>query len=91
MFGSHLVHLTCPHPPSLFVLGTSSLTAPSLYRNYPITIAGKIVSINIEVIDAPLDYNILLGRSYTYAMFIVTSIVFLKMCFPHHGKIVTID
>ena len=38
-----------------------------------------------------LYYNILLGRSYTYAISAVPSAVFCKMSFPHNGKIVTID
>ena len=62
-----------------------------LFRNFPITLAGKTVCVNVEYIDAPLDYNILLGRSYTYAMSAVPSVVFCKMSFPHNGKIVTID
>ena len=62
-----------------------------LFRNCPITLAGKTVCVDIEVINAPLDYNILLGRSYTYAMSTVPSMVFHKMSFPHNGKIVTID
>jgi hypothetical protein len=41
--------------------------------------------------DAPLNYNILIGRSYMYAMKAVASSVFRTMMFPHNGKIVTID
>ena len=33
-----------------------------------ITLAGKKVLIEIEVVNAQLDYNLLLGRSYMYAM-----------------------
>jgi len=62
-----------------------------LYRNYPITIFGKTISIDINVIDALLDYNILLGHSYTYDISVVTSMVFCKMCFPHNGMIITIN
>jgi len=62
-----------------------------MYRNYPVTLARNTVHANIEVIDAPLDYNIILGHSYTYAMLAITSLVFRKMCFPHEGKIITID
>ena len=32
-----------------------------LFRNSPITLASKTVCVDIEVIDVPLDYNILLG------------------------------
>jgi len=62
-----------------------------MYHNYPVTLAGKTIHVDIEVIDAPLDYNIILGRSYTYAMPTVTSTVFHKMFFPHEGKIISID
>ena len=31
--------------------------------DFEIKLAGKAVSIEVEVIDAPLDYNLLLGRS----------------------------
>ena len=45
----------------------------------------------MEVVDAPLDYNLLLGRSWSYAMTVVVSSVFQVIKFPHNGKIVTID
>ena len=62
-----------------------------LFRNCPITLAGKSICVDVEVIDAPLYYKILLGRSYTYAMSVVPFAVHRKMCFPHNRKIVTID
>ena len=52
---------------------------------------GKTVCVDVEVIDAPLDYNILLRWSYTYAMSTVPSAFFCKISFPRNGKIVTID
>ena len=52
---------------------------------------GNIFHVDIGVIDAPLDYNILLGHSYTYAMPVITFVVFRKMCFPHERDIITID
>ena len=57
----------------------------------PITLAEKTVMIDIEVVNAQLDYNLLLGRSYMYAMQAVVSTVFRLMMFPHEGKIVTVD
>jgi hypothetical protein len=45
----------------------------------------------VEVVDAPLDYNLLLGRSWSYAMTAIVSSVFRLIKFPHNGKIVTID
>ena len=43
---------------------------------FEIKLAGKEVSIEVEVTDAPLDYNFLLGRSWTYAMSAIASVVF---------------
>lgn len=62
-----------------------------MYRNCPVTLTGKIVHVDIEVIGAPLGYNILLSRSYTYAMSSLTYTVFCKMCFHHEWNIITID
>jgi len=50
-----------------------------LYRNFLVTVASKATFIDIEVLDAPLNYNILLGHSYTHAMSIVSSTFHLKM------------
>jgi hypothetical protein len=45
----------------------------------------------VEVVNAPIDYNLLLGRSWFYAMTVVASSIFRCVQFPHRGKIVTID
>ena len=47
--------------------------------------------IEVEVVDGPLDYNILLGRNWMYSMQAVASSLFQVLCFPFNGKIVTID
>jgi hypothetical protein len=44
-----------------------------------------------EVVDASLDYNILLGISWTYAMQAVVATVFRVLWFPYEDQIVTID
>jgi hypothetical protein len=49
------------------------------------------VCVKVEVVDAPLDYNLLLGRIWNYAMHAVVAIVFQLLLFPHEGWIVTID
>ena len=49
------------------------------------------MSVEVEVIAAPLDYNLLLGRSWTYAMSAIASAVLWVIVFPHEGKLVTID
>jgi hypothetical protein len=49
------------------------------------------MEVDVEVVDAPLDYNLLLGCNWTYAMTVVMSSIFHTLCFPHEGKIVMID
>lgn len=62
-----------------------------LKKMFPLSLAGKTVFLDIEVVDAPLDYNIILGRSYMYSMKAVASSIFDTMMFPHNGKIVSLD
>ena len=47
--------------------------------------------IEVEVVDAPLDYNLLLGRNWMYSMQAVASSLFRVVCFLFNGNIVTID
>ena len=56
-----------------------------------ITLGGKNVCIDVMVVQVPLDFNMLLGGDYVYAMKSVVSTLFRVMHFPHFGKIVTID
>jgi hypothetical protein len=45
-----------------------STSPEGIFQNVPIELGGKTILIDIEVIEAPLEYNILLGRTYMYAM-----------------------
>jgi hypothetical protein len=45
-------------------------------ESLPIQLGGKTDTVDVEVVDAPLDYNLLLGRSWFYAMIVVASSVF---------------
>jgi hypothetical protein len=58
---------------------------------FPVTLGGKMVYIDVMVVHDPLDFNFLLGRDYVYAMKYFVSTLFRVMCFPHNGHIVTID
>ena len=51
----------------------------------------KIVQVNVEVLDAPIHYNLLLGSSWIHAITIVVSSVFRVIRFPHQDKIVRIN
>ena len=57
----------------------------------PITLEGKTIFIDVIVVQGPLDFNLLLGCDYVYAMKFVVSTLFRVMYFPHDGKIVTVD
>ena len=57
----------------------------------PITLGDKIVYIDVMVLQGPLDFNLLLGRDYVYAMKAIVSTLFRFMHFPHDGNILTID
>jgi hypothetical protein len=49
------------------------------------------MEIEVEVVDAPLKYNLLLGCNWSYFMKSIVSLVFYSLCFPHEGNIMKID
>ena len=55
----------------------------SLLPGLSVELGGKTVSIQVEVFDAPLDYNMLLGKNWFYAMTVVASTFFWILQFPH--------
>ena len=57
----------------------------------PVTLGGKTILGDFMVIEDPLDFNMLLGRDYVYAMKDVVSNFFRVMYFNHGEEIVTID
>lgn len=59
--------------------------------NFSIELGRKIVHVDVEVVDSTLDYNLLLGHSWFYAMTVVISSIFRLLFFPYEGKIITID
>jgi hypothetical protein len=63
----------------------------SVLPSFPITLEGKTVQVEVEVFDAPLDYNLLLGCSWIDSMRIVVSTLFRVVRFPHQGKVVIVD
>ena len=58
---------------------------------FPVSLGVKTVTVEVEVVDAKIDYNLLLGRSWSYAMMAIVYSVFQVIRFPHEEKIVTID
>ena len=62
-----------------------------ILQDLPIEVEGKTVNLDVEVVDAPLDYNPLLGCRWSYAMTVVISSLFWLIMFPHKGNIVKIN
>jgi hypothetical protein len=58
---------------------------------FTVTLGGKTVFIDIMVVQDPLDFDLLLGRDYVYAMKFIVSTLFHVIYFPHDGRMVTID
>jgi hypothetical protein len=80
-----------PSPTLLTAFDDHSFQPHGIIPSFPVQLGGKTVCVEVEVFDAPLDYNIFLGRSWTYAMQAVVAIIFRFLLFPHEGRIVTID
>jgi hypothetical protein len=64
-------------PTTLKAFDGCSFQPQGLLQYFTMTLKGKTVSVDIEVVDAPLDYNLLLHRSWFYAMNVITSSMFL--------------
>jgi hypothetical protein len=80
-----------PSPTLLTAFDGRSFRPHGIIPSFPVQLGGKTVCVEVEVVDAPIDYNLLLGRSWTYAMQAVVATVFRVLLFPHEGRIVTID
>jgi hypothetical protein len=66
----------------------SSFKPYGVLPSFPITLEGKTVQVEVEVFDAPFDYNLLLGHSWIDSMRAVVSTLFHVVHFPHQGKVV---
>jgi hypothetical protein len=58
---------------------------------FPVTLGGKTVFIDVMVVRDPFDFALFLGWDYVYAMKAIVSTLFCVISFPHNGRIVTID
>jgi hypothetical protein len=58
---------------------------------FPVTLGGKTVFIDVMVVQDPLDFSLLHGRDYVYAMKAIVSTLFRVISFPHNGRVVTVD
>jgi hypothetical protein len=62
-----------------------------ILSQFPISLGGKTLLVDVIVVQDPLDFNMLLGHDYVYAMNVVVSTLFRVMHFHHNGSMVTID
>jgi hypothetical protein len=58
---------------------------------FPVTLGGKTVFIDVMVVQDPVDFSLLLGRDYVYDMKAIVSTLFRVISFPHDGRVVTVD
>ena len=72
-------------------IGISLRNTHGLIPALLVELGRKTISIQVEVVDSPLDYNLILGRNWFYAMTAVASTVFRTIQFLHLGRIVTIN
>jgi hypothetical protein len=79
-----------PSPTLLMYFDGRSFRPHGIIPSFPMQLGGKTMCVEIEVVDALLNYNLLLGRSCTYAMHAVVATVFQVLLFSHEGRIVTL-
>ena len=80
-----------PSPTMLKDFNGNTFQPHGIILFFSIELRGKTIEIKVEVIDALIDYNILLDHSWKYAMEDVVSSIYIVIKFPHRGRIVTID
>jgi hypothetical protein len=80
-----------PSPTLLTAFDGHSFQPHGIVPSFTMQLGGKTMCVKVEVVDAPLNYNLLLGQSWTYAMKVMVATVFWVLLFPHEGRIVTID
>jgi hypothetical protein len=61
----------------LFVFDGNSFRPHVLLPTLHVKLGCKTMAVEVDVVDAPLDYNILLGYNWTYAM----NFIFSFMCY----------
>ena len=76
---------------SLLAFNRGTSQPLGILPQFPITLGGKTVIIDVMVVQDSLDFSLLLGRDYVYAMKTIVSTLFRVISFPHDGIMVTID
>jgi len=80
-----------PSPTLLTTFDGHSHRPHRIISAFPICVGGKVINVEVEIVDANLEYNLLLGRNWIYKMAAIVSSLFCILCFPHEGRIVKIN
>jgi hypothetical protein len=80
-----------PVTQTLFAFNRRTSHPLGILLQFPITLGGKTIFIDVMVVQDPLDFDLLLGRDYVYAMKAIVSTLFHVIYFLHNGRMVTID
>lgn len=74
-----------PSPTLLTAFDIHSHRPHGIISAFRICVGGKVVNVEVEIVDANLDYNLLLGWNWIYEMEAVVLTLFCVLCFPHGG------
>jgi hypothetical protein len=69
----------------LTMFDDQSFRPHGIIPSFPMQLGGTTVCVEVEVVNAPLNYNLLLGRSWTYAIHAVVATIFWLLLFLHEG------
>jgi hypothetical protein len=85
----------CPHlalvTQNLLAFNRTIIQPLGTLPQFPVTLGGKTIFIDVLVVQDPLDFALLLGRDYVYAMKAIVSSVFCVISLPHGGQVVIVD
>jgi hypothetical protein len=65
-----------PSPTLLTAFDGHSFRPHGIIPSFPVQLGGKTMCVEVEVVNASLDYNLLLGWSWTYIMQSVVATIF---------------
>lgn len=79
-----------PYPTLLTTFDGHSHRPHGILPAFLVCVGGKVVNVEVDIVDSNLDYNILLGQNWVHVMDVIVSSLFRILRFPHEGGIVTI-
>lgn len=80
-----------PSSTLLTIFDGNSHRPHEIFPFFLIRVGGKVVNVEVEILDVNLNYNLLLGQNWVYVMEIVVSSLFCILSFPHNGRIIMVD